>query len=763
MGNQPPSPNPNSPNPKGPKPQTLLGSLTQLVKQARTQMALSQAELRQNVRVPEVEIENIEQQGSPRKYPLVGDRYLVGRSSSACDIAVPSPIVSQVHVSLNRSRRKGTGFTIKDEGSTNGFYWKKKRYDRLELRHNDVISLGPPELTNAVTLRYFDPPPWYQRLFQGVVYGGLGMVLLGAGAIALEWRNVSVKQLGTVQGPIAAYAGDGTPLQTLRSTSHRELDKLSDFSPYLPKAVVASEDSRYYWHVGFDPLRVASALLINLRSGSIREGASTLTQQIARSLYPEYVGTEDSASRKIKEILVAMKLETFYSKDFLLKTYLNRVYLGVGYGFEDAAQKYFNKSATDLTLSESATLVGILPAPNAFSPCDDIETATGLRNRVLSRMVELNMVSAAEGTAARRSPIVVDPEVCTTTNTILSPYFYGQILNELDSLLGSATAREGNFIIETELDLRLQELAESSLRNVVGDDGSRYGFSQGAVVTIDANSGAILALVGGINYQESQFNRAIQALRQPGSTFKLFTYAAALDQGISPNQTFSCAPLSWEGQSYSGCERSSGNIDLFRGLAQSENAIALRLAQEVGLEAVARTAQNLGITSSLNPVPGMVLGQSEVTPLEMTAAYAAIANGGERKRPHAITRIFDSGQCSNPNDYKTCRLVYDFNQNPGRSQQALPREVADSLTQMLQRAVAGGTGREAAIAGQGVAGKTGTTNDGVDLWFIGYLPNQKLVTGIWLGNDDNSPTSGSSGNAAYLWGDYMGQALQSEG
>ncbi len=751
-----------SPTPPPQKPKTLLGSITQLVQQARTQMAFSKVELRRNARVPEVQIEDAEQE-APRSFPLVGDRYLLGRSSSVCDITVSNPIVSQVHVSLNRSRRKGTGFMIKDEGSTNGFYWGKKRYERLELRHKDVISLGPPELANGVQLRYINPPAWYQRLFKGCIYGTFGLALLGAGAIALEWRNFSVKQLGTVSGPIAAYAGDGTPLQTLRSDSHRELEKISEFSPYLPKAIVASEDSRYYWHVGFDPVRVASAMLINLRSGSIREGASTVTQQIARSLYPDYVGRDDSASRKIKEILVAMKLETFYSKDFLLKTYMNRVYLGVGYGFEDAAQKYFNKSASDLTLSESATLVGILPSPNGFSPCSDIETARKLRNRVINRMVELDMISPEEASAGRRSPIVIDTQVCQTANNTLSPYFYGQILDELDSLLGRETAQEGNFTIETELNLNLQNLAEANLRQAVQTEGPRYGFTQGAIVTMDADSGAIVALVGGVDYAESQFNRAIQALRQPGSTFKAFAYAAALEKGISARRTFSCAPLNWGGQGYSGCERSGGNIDMFQALAQSENAVSLRIAREAGLESVALIAKKMGITANLEEVPGLVLGQSEVRPLEMVGAYAVLANGGNHSRPHAITRIFDSNQCNDPEDYKTCRLVYDFSQVPGQRRQVIRPDVANTMTQMLQQGVASGTGRGASLPGQGVAGKTGTTNNGVDLWFVGYLPNQKLVTGVWLGNDDNSPTRGSSGNAAYLWGQYMAEALGTQG
>ncbi len=731
--------------------------MSQLVQQVRTQMDFSQIQLRPKAKVPELMVENDKE--APQSYPLLGDSYIIGRSSKAA-ITIPNPIVSQVHASLNRSRRKGTGFELKDEDSTNGFYWGKKRYNSLELRHGDVITLGPPELANGVRLRYLDPAPWYKTVLRYGAYGIGGMALLTALAIGVEWQKFSTKQLGTVQGPIAAYAGDGTPLQTLRSSSHRELKGLSEFSPYLPKAVVASEDSRYYWHVGFDPVRVASAMLINITSGGIREGASTVTQQIARSLYPDYVGTEDSVGRKVREIIVALKLETFYSKDFLLKTYLNRVYLGVGYGFEDAAQKYFRKSATELTLSEAATLVGILPAPNRFSPCDDIETATGLRNRVISRMLDLGMISQEEAQAGRRSAIVVDPAVCQSTGNILSPYFYSQILNELEQLLGKDVAREGNFIVETQLDLRLQKLAEESLRNAVRDDGPGYGFSQGAIATLDAKSGAVLALVGGVDYNESQFNRATQALRQPGSTFKPFAYAAALRQGISPYRTFSCAPLTWEGQSYGGCERSSGSIDMFRALAQSENAVSLRIAQEASLEAVAQTAKDLGIRSELNAVPGLVLGQSEVTLLEMAGAYGVFANGGVRHRPHAIRRVLDSSQCTDPGDRQTCRVVFDSRQMPGDNEPVLEPSVANTMTQMLQGGVSGGTGRAAFLPGFGVAGKTGTTNDSIDLWFMGFVPSRQLVTGVWLGNDDNSPTAGSSGNAAALWGEYMQLALE---
>jgi penicillin-binding protein 1A len=320
-------------------------------------------------------------------------------------------------------------------------------------------------------------------------------------------------------------------------------------------------------------------------------------------------------------------------------------------------------------------------------------------------------------------------------------------------LLGKDLAQEGNFIVETSLDLGVQAQAESVLREFVSRDGGTYSYSQAALVTLDFRTGDILALVGGTDYSKSQFNRATQALRQPGSTFKLFGYAAALDRGISPSRSYSCAPLSWDGQNFAGCNRNVPNMDLYTGMALSENPIALRLAQDVGLDNIMRLARRMGITSELRAVPGLVLGQSEATLLEMSRAYGVVANGGVSQPTLAVTRILDAGDCQNPQKVDTCRVIYDRRQTKA-SEQILPASVASTLTTMLQGVVSSGTGQAASL-GLGEAGKTGTTDDRRDLWFIGYVPNRSLLTGVWLGNDNNTPTSGTSGQAAALWGDYM--------
>ncbi|MEM8640073.1 MAG: transglycosylase domain-containing protein [Cyanobacteria bacterium P01_G01_bin.54] len=734
----------------------LTQVVTQFVQRVNSTLALKPA-----ARVPELLVQQ-EGEATAQVHPLVGDYYRLGRSSHNSDIVVSNPVVSQLHLSLTRDPKRPNSFLLKDEGSTNGIYLQRRRLQRLLLRHGDILTLGPPELANGVRIQFYNPPPKWVRAVQYSLYGVGGLTALAVLGIGIEWFKIPIYPLPSgVEGPVVVYARDGvTPLRELPSRSHQELKRLGDFSPYLPQAVIASEDSRYYWHLGVDPLGILRAVIINLRSNGISQGGSTVTQQLARSLYPDYVGRENSASRKIREAIVALKLETFYSKNELLRTYLNRVYLGVGsYGFEDAAQFYFEKSATDLTIEEAAALVAILPAPNSFNPVQDYQTAIGLRNRIIERMAQMGMISQEEATRARRSRIEVSPTAERTLSNTIAPYFYSHVFDELRFLLGDGLAREGNFIVETELNPETQTLAEKALRTAVEQDGARVNFEQGAIVTLDSTTGAVVAMTGGVDFKESQFNRATLAQRQPGSTFKAFAYAAALEQGSSPNQTYPCSAVTWQGQRYRGCERSSGAIDMYRGMAQSENAVAIRVGQEAGLNNIIEIARRLGIRSELRVSPGLVLGESEVNVLEMTGAYAALANSGVWHRPHAVKRVRDSGDCTDPQQPATCRVIYDVETDRRSIRQAVSPEIADTMTTLLQGVVQGGTGSGAAI-GYGEAGKTGTTDRAVDLWFIGYVPSQNLATGIWLGNDDNSPTNGSSGNAARLWRNYMQAILQ---
>lgn len=705
-------------------------------------------------------------------YPLDADKYLLGRSRSQCDIQVQSPLASSVHLSLTRDNRHPESFFLKDQGSTNGTYKQGKPCNGkpIPLQHGDRLYLGPPDHQESVRLQYICPPSLPMRALKAVRTGLLagvgtlaGTSLIGAAIagvwLANEWRKFEVRPLPLgIQGPTVVYSEDGQPLRPSQPQHHVELKRLEDFDADLRNALLASEDSRFYWHPGIDPIGIARAIQINRQAGETVQGASTITQQLARTLYPEYVGRENTADRKLREIAVALRLELAYSKDEILRTYMNRVYLGVGLnGFDDAARFYYDKSATDLTVAEAATLVAILPAPNKYNPVRDKATAQGLRNRVLERMVAQGKLNPDEAFRARRTPIDagLSPKAIATFTSTLAPYFYQRVFVELREILGAELAAEGNFLVETGLDLQLQKQAEAALKRGVNELGSRYRFGQGAIVTLNTRTGEALAIAGGTDYAVSQFDRATQARRQPGSTFKVFAYAAALDAGFSPAKTYSCAPVTWGGQRYGGCERSGGNITMTRALVQSENSPSLRVARDAGLHNVVKMARRLGITTKLEPVPGLVLGQYEVSLLELTAAYATFTNEGKWNRGHLIRRIRDGHDCEDNNNWQTCRVIYDFNERPAeRNVEQLSPEVARAMTQMMQGVVRSGTGRRAYMGGQ-EAGKTGTTDDNIDLWFVGFVPEREMVTGVWLGNDDNSPTRGSSSEAARVWRDYM--------
>jgi 1A family penicillin-binding protein len=733
-------------------PNNFSQAMTSVIQTIQAKLDFKAIKLKQGAKVPKIRVKNGEN-GNIEVYPLIGDKYIIGRSSRSCDIVVRSPLVSTIHCVVEKYKPKSNLFIIKDENSTNGVYLKKHRYQSLLLRHGDVVSLGPPDLQDVSEIRFYYPPSWWLVLLRyGLYFSALILTLL-IFWISQQWSQYQVYPLPEgVSGPVIIYPEDGkTPLAPRITSTHRELEKLSDFSPYLPLAVIASEDSRYFWHFGVDPLGILRAVLINRQEGTVKQGASTVTQQLARSLFPS-VGRENTIDRKLREMLVALKLEAVYSKDEILKTYLNRVYLGVNsYGFEDAAQFYFAKSAADLDIAQAATLVAILPAPNAYNPVQDYDTALSLRNRVIQRMYDLGMISQEDYSKAKRSRIQVSPKARQTLSNITAPYFYTYVFSELNSLLGDDLAKEGDFIVETALKPDLQKKTETALKEHIKTYGSTYRFSQGGIVTLDTKTGEILALVGGEDYTKSQFNRVTQAKRQPGSTFKVFAFAAAIEQGISPYKLYSCGGLTWQAVSYKPCERTAGSTDMYKGLAQSENAIALRVAKDVGLDKVINIARRLGVKSELEKVPGLILGQSEANVLEMTGAYAGIANDGIWNRPHAIRIIRDGRDCQDYTNYKTCRVIYQFNQDGSERKQAISKKVAATMTDMMQEVITSGTGKSAYV-GKNEAGKTGTTDRGVDLWFIGYIPKEHIATGVWLGNDDNSATNGSSAQAASLWG-----------
>jgi membrane peptidoglycan carboxypeptidase len=747
-----------------PPKKTLLAQLTQAL--GRTKVNFTRLALKPNARVPKLAVQDADAP-EPDTFPLLGEKYVLGRSSQSCDIVVRNEVVSQVHLSLTRDRKRGTTFLLKDEGSTNGIYRGKKRVDRIILRNGDKFTLGPPELKAAVKIVYLDPPPLYLKVLRYGLYGTSSILSLLLLVILAESTKIDVDPLPDANGPVLVYSEDLTePLRPAKAGSHKDLANLSDFSPHLPKALIASEDSRFYWHFGVDPWGVGRALVVGRQKGKLTQGASTLTQQVARSLFRSYVGSEDNFARKAREAVVALKLEATYSKDKLLLTYLNRVFLGDdAYGFEDAAQHYFGKSASQVTLSEAAMLVGILPGPNIYNPCvADKQGRKGMialerRNLVLNRMVETGAITSAEAREARRSTLNYRQEACAPITSTKAPYLYSQVFQELQEILGTETAKEGNFAIETGLDLKLQTKAETTLRQSIANAGRTYRFSQGGLISMDSSTGLIKAMVGGLDYSKSQFNRAVDAKRQPGSTFKLFAFAAALEGGISPGKSYSCDPLSWGGRLFPTCNHgATGAADMYTGMALSENVIALRIGRDIGLPKVLATAQKMGVKSQLDEVPAVILGQSVVSMSEMTGAYGAVASGGIWHKPHIIKRVYDTSNC-NLKQLKTCRVMYDRAKDAPSGQRVLSAGNANALTTMMRGVITNGTGKDAAI-GLGEVGKTGTTDESVDLWFIGFIPTKQVVTSVWLGNDDNSATKGSSAQAAKVWGDYMGAAYR---
>lgn len=718
----------------------------------------------------------------PRRLVLHPGCYRIGRAADA-EVSLQHAAVSRRHALLEQRRGR---WLLSDLQSTNGLWWRGRRVRQLLLADGDGVRFGPQEQGELPEIRFHAGGSGGQlRPLRGLALVLAAAAGLGAVGLALAALLVPIRaQLSPMRGPLLLYDRAGRPIASAQDQRHRELRRLVDYPPRLIDALLASEDSRFWWHPGVDPIGTGRALVTNLLGGRVLEGGSTLTQQLARSLYPEQVGQGETLGRKLRELLVALQLEARFSKHDLLLSYLNHVFLGAGWGFEDASRRLFGHPASQLRLEEAALLVGLLPSPNGYDPCLEPAAALASRNGVLAKMVESGRLGAAEARAARRRPIQLAPGACKPGERRALPFYSDQVRRDLDRLVGPDVAAEGNFLIDTHLDPGLQEQVERQLRQHI--DASRsLGVNEGAVVVLDSRTGGILALAGGRDYRQSQFNRATMALRQPGSTFKLFTYLLALERGARPGDPVSCAPLDWRGQHFSsGC---GGTLSLRQALAISSNTAALRLARDVGLEALVRKAREMGITTPLDPVPGLALGQSEVTLLELTAAYGAVANGGLWQQPSTIRRLTDAEQCAagalgscserregalRGKASPSAPMPADASGSKGRSaggassatamdtaplfpsRRVMKESTARTLRSLLQSVVRGGTGTAAYVGGE-EGGKTGTTNEGRDLLFVGFEPRRHWVMGIWLGNDDNRPSRASSALAAGLWSEIV--------
>ncbi|MFC5386291.1 transglycosylase domain-containing protein [Aquamicrobium segne] len=518
-----------------------------------------------------------------------------------------------------------------------------------------------------------------------------------------------------------------------RGMSGGEAVHLSDMSAYIPKAVIAIEDRRFYSHFGIDPVGLARAMATNLMQGRFSQGGSTITQQLAKNLF---LTPDRTLERKVQEVLLALWLEHKHTKNEILAMYLNRVYFGSGaYGVEAASRRYFAKSARDVNLSEAALLAGLLKAPSRLSPARDPRAAEERSQLVLAAMQEEGLVSSREMTQAMSAPAARVPSYWTGSEN----YVADTIMEELPTLIGEV---QGDIVVDTTIDLDLQKQAEKSIRRLIGENGKTLDVSQGALVSID-NSGAVRAMVGGYDYSTSQFDRASEARRQPGSAFKPFVYVAALEAGRTPDSVRNDAPIQigkWKPVNYGG--KYYGKVTLATALARSLNSVAAQLTMEVGPEAVIEVANRLGVRSQLQKNVSIALGTSEVTPLELTAAFVPFANGGYRPQVHFVRRVATAKG----------KVLYDY--AGGGAPRVLKPEIVGMMNSMMAGTVESGTARKAAFAWPS-AGKTGTSQNSRDAWFVGYTAN--LTTGVWFGNDDARPMKNVTGGAlpAQAWHEFM--------
>jgi penicillin-binding protein 1A len=527
-------------------------------------------------------------------------------------------------------------------------------------------------------------------------------------------------------------------------------DVYGDYVPYsqFPKslinAVVATEDRNFFHHHGIDPFGVMRAMVANLRARHLVQGGSTITQQVAKNVF---LTPERTLSRKIQEVLLAFELESHYSKMEILTIYLNRVYMGAGnYGVDSASKRYFGHSVRDINLNEAAILVGLLKAPSRYAPTNNPDLSEKRATQVLINMKEAGYLTEKEEKAAAENFGDEDSSY-RDNHSFGSFYFSDYIVNLLPQYIGNDAATKEDLVVTTTLNTAWQHMAEDAINHIMDAKGKTFNASQAALVSMTPD-GAIKAMVGGRNYRSSQFNRVTQALRQPGSSFKLFVYLAALEAGFIPGSEVIDQPINvgnWHPRNYSG--KYEGRITLRMALADSVNSVAVQLSEAVGRERVVEMAQRLGITTKINPDPSVALGTNEVTLFDMTKAYAHLASGGYNVMPYSILRVETS------DGHKLYERI------PSNSIELLRPPVVNMMNNMLIAVTTLGTGRGAQI-GRPIAGKTGTTSDYHDAWFIGFTPN--LVTGVWVGNDDTKPMKKVSGSTlpASIWHEYMADALR---
>lgn len=583
--------------------------------------------------------------------------------------------------------------------------------------------------------------PLQAAVYWSAVLGVWGLIFLVAflAMFATDLPDTS-KIFDVKRQPSISYLDRSGGLVAVRGTQYAPPVNLNELPAYVPAAFIAIEDRRFYYHFGFDPIGIVRTAINNAKAGRIVGGASTITQQLARNLF---LTPDQTVRRKVQELILAVWLEAKFSKKEILALYLNRVYFGAGaYGIEAASQRYFNKPATRLSVGEAALLAGLMKGPSRYSPLSDKARAERRATVVLDEMVENRAITDEQRSLAFATPVRVSPTLASQR----AQYFIDWIDEEVRALVGQPTE---DLVVETTLDLPVQTGAERAVRQITTRDGVSRGVQQAALVAMDGE-GRVRAFVGGADYAESQYNRASDARRQAGSAFKPFVYLAAMEAGKTPDDTVVDEPLTigkWEPRNYTGTYL--GTITIETALAQSVNTVAARLANEVGTNKVAAAARRLGITSRIQTDPSMALGAVEVSPLEMAQAYSPFANGGFAVKGYGIERIRTAAG----------KILYDHNVAKPPKVSVIGTPALPEMTQMLRQVLISGTGARARVPGYDLAGKTGTTSDYKDAWFVGYTGG--FTAAVWVGRDDNTPmkkvTGGSS--PAEIWYGFMATAL----
>lgn len=582
--------------------------------------------------------------------------------------------------------------------------------------------------------------PLQAFLYWGAVAGVWGLIFLVAFFAVFATDLPDVSRLNDVtRQPSISYLDRSGALIAVRGSQYAPPVDLATLPDYVPKAFMAIEDRRFYYHPGFDPIGITRAIVKDISCWCFAAGGSTITQQLARNLF---LTLDQTPRRKAQELILALWLEMKFTKKEILALYLNRVYFGAGaYGIEAAAQRYFNKPASRLTLGEAALLAGMMKGPSRYSPVSATERAARRATIVLDEMVRTKAITTGQRAEAFKTPVRVSAVLANQR----AQYFTDWIDAQVRALVGEPTE---DLIVETTLDLPIQAAAEAAVRSGVAA-AKGQGVQQAALVAIDGE-GRIRAYVGGADYSESQFDRATSARRQAGSAFKPFVYLAAMEAGRTPAEMVVDEPVrigGWEPRNYTG--RYLGPISLQTALAQSVNTVAARLANEVGTGNVASAARRLGITSKIQLDPSMALGAVEVNPLEMAQAYAPFANGGFLAHGYGIQRIRTASG----------KVLYDHNLERRPRRSVIGSPALQYMNTMMREVVISGTGKRARAPGYDIAGKTGTTSDYRDAWFVGYTGG--FVTAVWTGKDDNRPMKGVTGGGApaAIWRAFMGQAL----